>query len=356
MVYKGESTKDGRCYYFRIKYKDLFGKKVDYKSMKFKTKKEATDEEALYRVKISENKSHTKNHTFNELFTEYLEEQSKVLKKQSIEKIKQEYSKFPLGELKVNDFNVNTFKKFKTELESLNLSTTYSNKVIGVIKNLIKHSAKYYNTSDDVLKFMDKIKRQEFHKEMDFFTYDEFQSFIKVIDEPIYKVFFETLFYLGLRQGEAQALQVSDIDFQKKELSISKTLTTKIKRELYTITTPKTPNSNRKLPIPDKLLTEYKTLLNGRIKGFLFGNELPLRETTITAKKNKYCDLAGLKRIRIHDFRHSCASFLINNGASIVLVSKYLGHAKVSITLDVYSHLYKNELEEITKMFEKCAF
>lgn len=81
---------------------------------------------------------------------------------------------------------------------------------------------------------------------------------------------------------------------------------------------------------------------------FVFGLMQPFKETTIHKYKNKYCDLANLKRIRVHDFRHSCASFLINQGASISLVSKYLGHANISITLNIYTHLYKNELDDIT--------
>ena len=85
---------------------------------------------------------------------------------------------------------------------------------------------------------------------------------------------------------------------------------------------------------------------------FVFGDELPFRETTIQVRKNKYCRLAGVKQIRIHDFRHSCASFLIQNGASIVLVSKYLGHSKISITLDTYTHLYENELKKVSSLID----
>ena len=59
-----------------------------------------------------------------------------------------------------------------------------------------------------------------------------------------------------------------------------------------------------------------------------------------------------MKTIRIHDFRHSTASFLVQNGASIVLVSKYLGHSKVSTTLDIYTHLYKSELLEVSKLID----
>ena len=60
--------------------------------------------------------------------------------------------------------------------------------------------------------------------------------------------------------------------------------------------------------------------------------------------------MARVKDIRIHDFRHSCASLLINKGASISLVSKYLGHSNISITLNTYTHMYKSELIEMTNI------
>ena len=69
-------------------------------------------------------------------------------------------------------------------------------------------------------------------------------------------------------------------------------------------------------------------------------------------KKNKWCDIAEVKRIRIHDFRHSCASLLINNGANITIVSKYLGHSDISMTLNRYSHMYDSKLEEVINLIE----
>lgn len=88
-----------------------------------------------------------------------------------------------------------------------------------------------------------------------------------------------------------------------------------------------------------KHLEDVKKYSNFKKKWFIFGNSIPYKETTICSYKNKYCDLANLLKIRIHDFRHSCASLLINQGASITLVSKYLGHSKVSITLDINSYV-----------------
>lgn len=80
---------------------------------------------------------------------------------------------------------------------------------------------------------------------------------------------------------------------------------------------------------------------------FVFGNVYPLADTTIQKRKNTNCIKANVKQIRIHDFRHSCASLLINKGASIALVSKYLGHSDIATTLNIYSHMFKSELQDI---------
>ena len=52
------------------------------------------------------------------------------------------------------------------------------------------------------------------------------------------------------------------------------------------------------------------------------------------------------------DRGHSCVSVLINNGASIIIVAKYLGHAKIDETLNTYSHLFKNKMDEIVKTMD----
>ena len=360
-IQKRTATKDGRQYVFLIKYKDIYGKVVHYTSPKYKTRKEAELEEAKFKIKVSENKITSSSVTFNQVFIEYCEYRKKDMKIQSINKMINLYKQFePIDNLKVNDFNISVYRQFRLYIEQKGYSIEYSNKIIGLLKRLLSYSGKYYNTSVEMLKFIDNFKEpNRMKKEMQFFTYEEYKKFESVIDEFDYKVFFETLYYLGLRQGEACGLQFKDIDFNKKEVSINKTLTTKLKGQLYTISSPKTANSNRTLPIPLKLLKEYQEL-NKQAKmkkyyndnWFVFGNELPFRESTIQARKNKYCKLAEVKQIRIHDFRHSCASFLIQHGASIVLVSKYLGHAKISITLDTYTHLYKSELLEVSNIID----
>ena len=87
----------------------------------------------------------------------------------------------------------------------------------------------------------------------------------------------------------------------------------------------------------------------------MFGDDNPITNGKIRRRKNRICKLSDVKQIRIHDFRHSCASLLINNGANITLVAKYLGHTKIDETLNTYSHMFKSKLNDIVSTINKLT-
>lgn len=359
-IYKSKTpTKDGRQYFFRIKYKDIFGEVHDYSSGKFKSSKEAKNEEAIYRIKIANQEICTSSITIKQAWLELRDSKAKQTKKQTVIKNDNLFKHLtPIENKKINDFNISMYKQLSNYIEGLGFCAQYNNKILGLLRQIIIYSNKNYNTSDAILKYIENCKEVNVIKdEMQFFTIDEYKQFDGVIDNFDYHVFFELLYYIGLRQGEAQALIWKDIDFEKKEVKITKTLMTKIKGEKWTISSPKTKSSTRILPLIEKLVNDLK-IMQKKAKEFkdysdnwfVFGNSIPFKESTIQKKKNNYCTLAGVKQIRIHDFRHSCASLLINKGASIALVSKYLGHANISITLNTYTHMFKSELENITDL------
>ena len=362
-VYKSKRpTKDGRQYFFRIKYKDVLGRIHDYNSPKYLNLKEAKDQEALYRIEIQQQNINNSTITIKEAFNEYMCQHRKEIKKQSVSKVIDKYNHLKLIEnVKINSLNTGHLNLLIKDLESKKLSVSYKNKILGVLRSIIRYSNKYYDTTDNILKFITNFKNVDsIKKEMDFYTYDEYKVFDSAIDSLEWHTLFEILYFMGLRKGELQALTWNDINFDKKELSITKTLTSKIKGENYTISSAKTKNSIRVLPMPKNVLNDLKMMFNEakkfkdfKMDWFVFGNSAPFRENTIQNHNLKYSNLANIKHIRVHDFRHSCASLLINKGASITLVSKYLGHSKVSITLDVYSHFYKSELLEITNIIDK---
>ncbi len=296
-IYKSKkATKDGRQYFFRIKYKDVFGYTHDYTSQKFKMRNEAIDAETDFKIKIRSESLSSSNITFKQLFRDFIRMKENEIKKQTIIKLECIYKNHlsVLNDVKVNNFDFKMLRKIEDDIRSKNFSTIHSNKIIELLVSLLKYSNKYYNTSIEVLKYVNKFKDVNKEKEdISFFTYDEYLLFDKAIDNFDYHVFFEILYFLGLRQGEAQALTWNDIDLENNNIKIKKTLTTKLKDEKWTISTPKTKNSIRILPLTEKLSNDLKIMYNTALKysdykkdWFVFGNTLPYTEATIRNKKN----------------------------------------------------------------------
>lgn len=359
-----DSTKDGRKWYYKCQYRDILGTIKTKKSKKYYSKLEAQNAEAKF---ITENNGLKNNFsvTFDDIFLEYIENKKDKVKKQTLGKdiqLNRYISKY-LGKTKINELTVPQYRQFKQKLNEANLSVTYKNKIHNMVKQLIKTAYTLYGLDNKSPDICDKFYNKNFEKkEMQFFTLEEFQKFQSVIKDLKWKTFFDILFFCWLRQSELQALTWKDVDFEKRTISINKTLTTKIKGEKWTISTPKTKSSKRILPLTEKLLESLKTLKKEQQKiigfsddWFVVGNLEPIRETTICKHKDQYCKQANIKIIRIHDFRHSCASFLINNKADILTVSKYLGHSNISITLNTYTHFYEEKLNDIPKLIDKIC-
>lgn len=85
---------------------------------------------------------------------------------------------------------------------------------------------------------------------------------------------------------------------------------------------------------------------------FVIGDIAPQISSTITARKNRNCEIAGVKQIRIHDFRHSYAFLLIYKGANIITVSKFLGHTKIEETLNTYTHMFSTALDYVVSVID----
>lgn len=237
-------------------------------------------------------------------------------------------------------------------LDSLtDCSFKYKQVLRGQLSTLLRYADRYY----DIPTVMHKVapmRNTEPKKEMECWTEDEFARFIKAIPEQhkAYRMLFLTLYILGCRKGEALALTWADLDLQNGIVSITKSVTRKTSEASYKVTTPKNQSSNRKVSIPKTLCAEFERYRNSLAENhlesaFVFGGDDPLAERTIDRIFTQACKDAEVKKIRIHDLRHSCASMLISNGVSIVAVSKRLGHSNVEQTLNTYSHLMPRDEE-----------
>ena len=238
------------------------------------------------------------------------------------------------------------------------------NGVYKYLKAVMNFGTKWYDLN--FVKVYNKMTNftnpNERKKEMSFYTPEEFQKFLSVENDVKFICAFQTLFYYGLRNGELRGLTWNDINFRESCLSVNKNITKTpdpITGKPYTVSSPKTMSSYRTIPIPNFLLEYYKDLYdncssyyNFNDNWYVFGNIDPLPETTLRDEKTKNAFKAGVKDTSVHDFRHSCASLLIDSGANITLVAKYLGHSKIDETLNTYSHIYQNRLENIVQLIE----
>lgn len=221
------------------------------------------------------------------------------------------------------------------------------------INAICKYADKYHDIPNVASK-ADGFRRITPRKEMQIYTPEQFAKFCEAIDDSMMRILFRTLYVSGCRKGELAALTWDDIDPAKSTIRINKNVSRKVTGKAREITTPKTQTSIRTIRMTSDLLGDILSLRHDAPGDyFVFGCDQPISDKRISRALAKYADKAGLPRIRVHDFRHSCASYLISCGVSIVAVSKRLGHANIQQTLNTYSHMMPQDEDKIDEALKK---
>lgn len=357
-----KDQKTGKWYYYGS-YLQKDGKRVQYKKRGFSTERKARIAEEEFREEIENTKEKI---LFNDLIDKYEEYTDGRIKESSHNKhhsiLKKWRNRF--GDVYVQDLKEDELQSFVDELDK-NYSKRYVEKIyydasavfnFGVKKKLIQ-----FNPLVDVEK---NERPNEAKKEMLFWEPDDFDKFIVNVDDIMWKTLFSTLYLMGCRKGECIALTWKDIDFKDKTMNINKTSGAKERNKKVKYTTPKTNNSYRIITIPNslvRLLKEWKevesTFSGFSEDSFVFGNDLPMPAETIRRNFDKYTKLTNLKlrkeehipRIRVHDLRHSHASYLINNmsnGFTDYDIAKRLGDTLETLH-NTYAHWFKTKDSKI---------
>ena len=238
------------------------------------------------------------------------------------------------------------------------LSTNTINKIMILLKKIFDVGLRkgYYTTNP--VKLLKKLPIEK--TKMQFWTIAEFQQFLKLfeVDEYNIKLLFTVLFFTGLRLGEALALTWQDVDFTSNTIHVTKS--TYVNKGISHISTTKTKAGTRRIIINKKLSQELETWQKKQAKQLQqFSNDITTLQVfqnspiiiTKDAIEKQYKKILErdntLKKIRIHDFRHSHASLLINNGEDYLVVKERLGHASITTTIDTYSHLYPSKQKDL---------
>ena len=360
---KSKWTKDGRSWYFLAMYTTLDGARKQKESKKYYTKKEAQIAERQFLENCAHEDIDSSNLTFKDLKEKFFDFKKNKISEGTLNTYHTQ-SKFLewFDKFKISSLNVQKFDKWQSYMYDQENTISFKNDVLTLLKSILNYGIK--RLSLDLNKFYSNIIPFEdpnsAKKEMEFYTYKEYCQFIAVEEDLLFKALFETLYFLGLRKGELRGLQWKFVDFEKRRVQIKFQIPSRLNVSDYELTKLKTKASYRILPIPNRLYEWLKALYNQNKQytnfnddWFIFGNVLPISKEKIKDRKDRNISLANIKYIRVHDFRHSCASFLINNGASIVLVAKYLGHSNIQETLKTYAHMYKDELDAMTNIIDQ---
>lgn len=280
---------------------------------------------------------------FEKVYSEYLKFAKKQQKKSSFETLTERFNSHILPYFRdknIEDLTIQDILDWQENILEHNYSNNYNRNLHFLLSGLLTYCCKYYGLNKNVASIVGTFKKKYEKDKHDFYNLDEFNQFIKCVDDEIYKQFFNLMFFTGTRPGEAMALRFSDL--QDNYINITKTIDSHNGRS---ITPPKTTSSFRKINIDNQLREDLLKLESMYMKKYdmdfdyyIFGGIKPLAPTTINRHKKRACEKAHIRPITLHQFRHSHATLLLNKGILINEVSRRLGHSKVSTTLDIYTH------------------
>ncbi len=228
-------------------------------------------------------------------------------------------------------------------------SPTYLKTIHAQLSAIFNHAIRYYHLPSNPAQKAGSMGSEE-HKEMLFWTKEEYLKFADVMmDKPLSYYAFEMLYWCGIRMGELLALTPKDFDFEKQTLTINKSYQRLNGRDV--ITTPKTKKSNRVIKMPKFLCEEMQEYI-----GMLYEvNEndrlFPITKHYLHHEMDRGAKLAGVKRIRIHDLRHSAISLLIEMGFSALAIAERVGHESIDITYR-YAHLFPTKQTEMANKLD----
>lgn len=237
-------------------------------------------------------------------------------------------------------------RKWQAEILSQGYADTYVRSVYNQLNAIFNYAVTFYNLRENPCHKAGSIGKKN-ADEMLYWTKDEFDTFIiAVSDKPTSKIIFTTLFWTGLREGELLALTPADIDFENLTLSVTKSYQRLEKKDI--ITDPKTPKSKRVISIPQFLVAELKEYITS-IYGIKRNQRIfPVTKHYLSHEMKRGCNASGVKRIRIHDLRHSHCALLFSFGVTPLEAAERLGHDDPKTTLRIYAHVYPDSGKRIS--------
>lgn len=350
-IHNGKKQWRYRCYYTAFD-----GSRKQKNSKYFDSKKEAKEAEASFLLSYKP----TSSITFRDVMNDYINLHSMNNKDTTIDEKKYFMNTFyaPLLEKKIVNIKPLDIKMLFQSDTFEGLSTAYKNKIYTYLKGAFNHAVAFYDLPKNPMNSIPSFQKtdKERLKEMQIWTPEQFKEFYNAFEpsQSDYANYFHLLFWTGLRKNEGRSLTFNDYD--GRCIKVSK----QIDRN-GNVSVLKTKGSKRTIALDKQTIQlinqqyeKYSALDGFEGNWYIFGGYRPLSRTSIDRMKSKALSKTDLPPIRIHDLRHSHASYLIEKGVNIYKISKRLGHSSITITLDRYGHLMDHEENEVLDAIESA--
>lgn len=266
-----------------------------------------------------------------------------------------------IGGIQLSALQPSHIQNLYRKLEDLGASPRTGEFSHAVLRKSLDHAMKIGYTQRNVC---DMVKRPRNPKKiMQSWTQEQADLFLEAARGRRYYALYVLALTTGLRQGELFGLTWRNVDFETSSLSVVQTLSYVGTKRIIGV--PKTKQGQRKVELPEIAI---KALRAHRERMFAEGNHTNwvfCMADGEPIKKNSFrnssflpiLEVAGVPKIRFHDLRHTAASLLLAQGVHPKVVQERLGHAQISITLDIYSHvlpsMQKEAAAKIDQMFKR---
>lgn len=374
-IYKMKGSKDGKQKYrVRVNYTDRSGKKQQVERVTFGSTEAKMLEAQLKKEYSGDNAETSSRITVSELYEQYMEAKRHEVRETTYDKTRRRLNGYvlpSLGDVRLDRLNVQLLQKWKNELAQRGLKVSTQKGIYAELRAMLNYGVRMEYLARSPLAVVGNFRDKDFTAPKDklhYYTPEQFKRYIdtarkyaeerKTLSAWGYYVFFVIAYYTGMRKGEINALKWSDIE--GNIINVRRSISQKIKGAAITETPPKNKTSYRSLQMPLPLievLNEHRARFRaiGKYSDDLrvCGGKQCLSDTSIENNNIRFAEAAELPHIRIHDFRHSHASLLANEGINIQEIARRLGHAKIEQTWNTYAHLYPREEERAVQILNR---
>lgn len=345
-VYKDKATNTWRAVY---RYTDFQGERKQSQKRGFGTKREAQLWEREQLNKVESNLTMTFS-SFLDLYSEDMKLRVKENTWHTKEHILRTKILPYFSRRKMSDISPKDVIAWQNEMinhrdeNGKPYSPVYLKTLHNQLSAVFNHAVRFYNLKQNPAAKVGNMGKSQY-REMLIWSQEEFEKFIEaMMCKPRSFYAFEMLYWTGIREGELLALTPEDFDFDKGTVRINKSYQRMNRRDV--ITDPKTPKSNRVVQMPEFLVEEMRDYIRRLYKIGPKDRIFAFTKDYLHHEMNRGAKQAGVKRIRIHDIRHSAISLLIDMGFSAIAIADRVGHESIDITYN-YAHLFPSKQTEM---------